>query len=279
MAAPSRKQSQEQDTRDSGQRAVYVYGILPGDVELEPGTTGVGDPPAEVRLVRHGDLAALVSDVEPNMPLGRPDDLIAHEELLDSVAAEVPVLPVRFGAVMTGDDAVAEELLDTRDEFTAALDQLEGHAEYIVRGRYVEEAILHEALTEDPRAARLRDQIRNADPDATRNQRIQLGEIINNAIAAKREADTRAVGDALADFAAASVVREPTHELDAVYVAFLVESRRREDLEKAVRRLARDWRDRVELRLTGPLAVYDFADDVIAASSGSQTADSASAAS
>ena len=35
------------------QRGVYVYGILPGDIELEPGGTGVGDPPGEIRVVRH----------------------------------------------------------------------------------------------------------------------------------------------------------------------------------------------------------------------------------
>jgi hypothetical protein len=280
MATRSRKRSQDQDTQHSGQRAVYVYGILPGDVELEPGTTGVGDPPAEVRLVRHRNLATLVSDVDPTKPLGRPGDLIAHEELLDSIAAEVPVLPARFGGAVTSDAAVTQELLDTHDEFTAALEQLDGHAQYIVRGRYVEEVILREVLTENPLAARLRDQIRDADPDATRNLRMQLGEIINNAIAAKREADTRAVGDALADLVAASVVRDPTHELDAVYVAFLVESRKADDLEKAVQRLARDWRGRIELHLNGPMAAYDFANDLIAASSsGSRTAGSASAAS
>ena len=69
-----------QDTRAprSGQQTgVYVYGILPGDVEVEPGAAGVGDPPGEVRVVRHEDLAALVSDVDLSGPLGRPEDLVA----------------------------------------------------------------------------------------------------------------------------------------------------------------------------------------------------------
>jgi hypothetical protein len=38
-----------------------VYGIVPGDVELNSGVQGVGDPPGEITLVRSGDLAALVS--------------------------------------------------------------------------------------------------------------------------------------------------------------------------------------------------------------------------
>lgn len=241
------------------QTVVYVYGILPGDVEVEPGTAGVGDPPSEVRVVRHRDLAALVSDIDPDQPLGRPEDLVAHEELLDSSAGDVPVLPLRFGAVVADDDAVAEELLGAHyDEFSAALQQLEGYAEYVVRGRYVEDTVLREILAEDPEAARLGDQIKGADPDVTREARMQLGEVISNAVEAKRRQDTQALGDAVDGHVAASVVRPPTHELDAVYTALLVESSAVENVEQAVQRLAEDWDGRVELRLIGPIAAYDF---------------------
>jgi hypothetical protein len=241
------------------QSVVYVYGILPGDVEVEPGATGVGDPPGEVRIVRHRDLAALVSDIDPDLPLGRPEDLVAHEELLDASAEDVAILPLRFGAVLASDDAVAEELLGANyDEFSAALEQLEDHAEYVVKGRYTQDALLREVLADDPQAAQLADQIRGADPDATRELRIQLGEIINNAVEVKREEDTRTLGDAVTGLAAASVVRPPTHELDAVHTALLVESSAVPDLEQAVQRLADDWDGRIELRLIGPMAAYDF---------------------
>jgi Gas vesicle synthesis protein GvpL/GvpF len=241
------------------QTVVYVYGILPGDIEVEPGAAGVGDPPGEVRVVRHRDLAALVSDIDPSLPLGRPEDLVAHEELLDASAADVPVLPLRFGAVVTNDDAVAEELLGPHhDEFSAALRQLEGHAEYVVKGRYVEDALLREVLSEDPQAARLGDQIRGVDPDATRELRMQLGEIISNAVEVKRQQDTRTLGDAVTGIATASVVRPPTHELDAVHTALLIESSAVKDLEQAVQRLADDWDGRVQVRVIGPMAAYDF---------------------
>lgn len=241
------------------QTVVYVYGILPGDVEVEPGAAGVGDPPGEIRVVRHRDLAALVSDIDPDQPLGRPEDLVAHEELLDASAADMPVLPLRFGAVVTNDDAITEELLGPHyDEFTAALEQLEGHAEYVVKGRYAEDALLREVLSEDPQAAQLGDQIRGADPDATRELRMQLGELISNAVEVKRQQDTRTLGDAVDGIVAASVVREPTHELDAVHTALLVESSAAKDLEQAVQRLADEWDGRVEVRLIGPIAAYDF---------------------
>ena len=52
--------TQEQSEPGPGQQTgVYVYGIVPGDVKLNSGVYGVGDPPGEVGLVRSGDLAAL----------------------------------------------------------------------------------------------------------------------------------------------------------------------------------------------------------------------------
>jgi hypothetical protein len=238
---------------------VYVYGIVPSDIQVEAGTTGLGDPPGELRVVRHGDVAALVSDVRLDRPLGRPDDLLAHEELLDASAAEVPVLPLRFGSVLASDDEVAKELLGPHgDEFAAALRELDGHAQYIVRGRYAVQAVLAEIIADDRRAAALRDEIAATDTDAARDQRIALGELVSRAIEAKRTADTRTLGEALADSVAASVTRPPTHEFDAVHVAFLVRHDQAEDLRQAVKKLAGRWQGRVELRLIGPLAAYDF---------------------
>ncbi len=250
MAASSQTQQQT---------GIYVYGILPGDIELASDIPGVGDPPGEVRVVHSADLAALVSEVDLSRPLGSPEDLAAHKEILDASAADAPVLPMRFGAILASEDAVAHELLEEhRDELAGALEELDGLAEYVVNGRYVEQAILNEVLTENNNAARLRDQMRGADPDATRDARIQLGEIINNAITQKREQDTRALGNAMTDHCEASLVRDPTHELDAVHVAFLVRVDQEKDIEDVVNDLSAKWEGRVQLRLLGPMAAYDF---------------------
>jgi Gas vesicle synthesis protein GvpL/GvpF len=80
-------------------RGCYVYRIVPHDVEPVPGAKGVGDPPARVQVVRHGGIAALVSEIDLAHQRGQPEDLRAHQQLLDGAATEVPVLAFRFGAV------------------------------------------------------------------------------------------------------------------------------------------------------------------------------------
>ena len=178
---------------------IYVYGIVPEDVETEPEARGVGGESATVTVVRHGRIAALVTELDLDRPLGTPDDLLAHERLLDATAAVVPVLPARFGAVLADRQATVDELLAPHhDGFAAALRELEGKAEYIVRARYVEGAVLREVIESDPALEQLRAQIRDKPEEATRNERIALGEAINNAIDARRQADGNRVAQAIA---------------------------------------------------------------------------------
>lgn len=114
--------------RSPGQPGCYVYGIVPADVELAGDVRGVGDPPGQVQLVRHGNLVALVSAVDLTGRLGTPDDLRAHAQVLDATAVAVPVLPLRFGTVVATQDAVAGELLAVYQEaFTAALSPVRLH--------------------------------------------------------------------------------------------------------------------------------------------------------
>ncbi|MEU6645331.1 GvpL/GvpF family gas vesicle protein [Saccharomonospora sp. NPDC046836] len=241
------------------QTACYVYGIVPADVESDSGARGIGDPPRPISVVRHGDIAALVSQIDVDTPLGRPEDLAAHARILDATAVEAPVLPLRFGAVVSDERAVAEELLaQHQDDFVAALGALEGRAEYVLKGRYEEQAILREVLAENEDAVHLREAIRDKPADATRNERIALGELITNVIAAKREADIRMAVGALRELDVTVAVREPTHERDAVHLACLTDVAKQPELERAAGALAERWKGRVEVRLLGPLAPYDF---------------------
>jgi Gas vesicle synthesis protein GvpL/GvpF len=179
--------------------------------------------------------------------------------VLDATAAAVPVLPVHFGAIVSSVDAVAEELLAAHEEeFRAALDKLDGYAQYVVKGRYVERALLNEVLSESEDAAQPKDAIRDKPSDATRNERLALGELVNNFVEAKRQADTRRVLQLLDNLGLRLAPQQPSHELDAVHVACLAEVKHQDELEQELGKLSEEWDGRVELRLLGPLAPYDF---------------------
>lgn len=242
--------------------ACYVYGIVPSDTELPEGLEGVGPPPGGVTLVPaegvHG-IAAIVSELPENRPLGTRDDLLAHEKVLDSVALHNPTLPMRFGAVLSDPEAVVEELLAAHHEhFAEVLADLEGHAQFTVKARYVEDAVLSEVVAEEPEVMRLREQMQQVPGDAGYYDRIRLGELVVHALGRKREEDGQTLLDTLSPHSAGVSVHDPGDEEDIVFAAFLVEDGRRPAFEDALEDLARRWENRARLRLLGPLAPYDF---------------------
>jgi hypothetical protein len=244
--------------------ACYVYGIAPSDAELPAGARGVGDPAGEVSMVRHGRVAALVSRVRQDSELGTRRDLLRHSQLLDGIAISTPVLPVRFGSVLPEPGAVVDDLLAPHhDPFEAALSTLRGRAQFTVKARYVEEAVLREVLAEEPEVARLRDAVHELPADAGYYDRIRLGELVVRAVERRREADAAALFDQLSPYAAAVVWRPSSTEEGIADAALLVDHDGWPELERAVEGIARCGAGRIRMRMLGPLAPYDFTHDVM----------------
>ncbi|MGR6322448.1 GvpL/GvpF family gas vesicle protein [Micromonospora soli] len=240
------------------ENGLFIYGIVPSDVEPTPDAEGVGNPPGEVTAIRHGELAALVSEVGLEEPMGRPADLTAYERLLDGTVMVAPVLPVRFGTVVTGADAV-EDLLEAHHErFAAALAELEDRVQYTVHGRFDDREFIGGFLAENDGAAALADQVRGRPEVESREARIRLGEMIGQAVELRREAENGALIDAVGRHGVANAPRQPSHEMDALNVAFLVGTDDEEGFIAAVEEFAEQRRELIRMRLIGPLAPYDF---------------------
>ncbi|MEU9044308.1 MULTISPECIES: GvpL/GvpF family gas vesicle protein [unclassified Kitasatospora] len=248
------------------ERACYVYGIVPAGADPS-GLEGIGDPPVPVTLVRHRGIAALVSDVVTDRPLGTAADLRGHARVLDTVAAHAAVLPLRFGAVVRDVSAVADDLLAPHEEeFLRALEGLRDTAQFTLRAIYQQDRILRTVLTDREDIARLREEVTALPEEAAYYDRVRLGEMIANEIAAHREADTAIALERLAPLAAA-VNASPAADGSgdqAVSASFLVAKTDWDAFEAAAEDLARDWAGYITTRLLGPLAPYDFATDAVA---------------
>jgi hypothetical protein len=235
----------------------YVYGLMGAETELPSELKGLG-PSGKVTTIEHGKLAAIVSDVPINRPLGTRDDLIAHETVLDTVAGITAVLPMRFPAVIEEDGVVEELLAPNEDYFLELLGNLRGRKQFTLKGRYEEEAVLREVLEGDQEIRSLQERVRELPSDASYYDRVRLGEMIVNVLEAQREVDAAALLEPLESVAVHTVARQPASPEDVVNAAFLVSAKRVGEFEEAVEELAHAHAGRIRLRLLGPLAPYDF---------------------
>jgi Gas vesicle synthesis protein GvpL/GvpF len=230
---------------------VHVYGVVPASAKPEVSEDGV-------RLIAHRDVAALVSDIEPD-DLRAVRVLRAHWRVLEQAGATTTVLPVRFGTVMADDDAVIGEFLaPSHDELTATLAEMAGKVQLSVKGAYEEDALMASVVARSPAVARLRKQVSGLPEAATYYKRIELGQLVAAEVERARELDGRAIMERLEPHALAARLEPHSGMESAVNAAFLVDERRIDEFSEAVTALGRELAGRIRLRYVGPLPPYSF---------------------
>jgi hypothetical protein len=240
-----------------GEVGCYVYGVASSEFSVPEGLTGVDGAP--VRSVAYGDVAAVVAEVAIDRPPGRRAELVAHSDVVDKVAASTTVVPVRFGSLMADETSVVEDLLRPgHDGFVDQLEQLRARAQFNLRASYREDVALAEVVQADPEIADLRRRTRDLPADEGYGERVRLGELVSHAMEDKRAFDADVLLDAVLPLVAAHVVRGGAGIDHVVDVALLVDDEHREAFEQQLEGLAESVHERIALRLTGPMAPYDF---------------------
>lgn len=230
---------------------VHVYGVVPAAARPEPAEDGV-------RVIAHGDVAAVVGDVERD-GLRAPQVLRTHWRVLERAAARTTVVPVRFGTVMADERAVVEEFLaPSHDRLAAMLADMAGKVQLTVKGFYDEQALLAGVVERSPAVARLRSQVSGMPEAAAYYKRIELGRLVAAEVDRARDRDAQAIVERLRPHALAARLEPPSTADAAVNAAFLVEQRRVDEFSRAVAALGRELAGRIELRYVGPLPPYSF---------------------
>jgi hypothetical protein len=235
--------------------ALYCYGITSATAaKAQPGA-GLGGETVEA--VRCGKLAALVSGVPAGTVRARRRDLLTHFDVLGNAFEHGTVLPLRFGIVFDDERSLVDEFLRPRhDELSRMLRELEGQVELRVTAHYRQDAILAEAVRENPRIARLREATSGA--AAGHPALLELGELVAAEVQARTARDARALLARLKPLARRCELDEEPIAYQLLRASFLVERKRVDAFDKELENFASDNAGRVDVKLVGPLPPHSF---------------------
>ena len=227
----------------------YVYGVTWAD-GAPGGFEGVAD--AAVRVLEHGELAALVSDLPSADIRARRRDLLRHAEVLQQAFERRAVLPLGFGTVFASGGDVVADLLDPRyEELVELLHRLDGLVELTLRAFYDEAGVLAAIVRDEPRIAALRGSQNPA-------EQVRLGESVAHALADRRARDADEIVAELSSLSREVVVEERVAEFEVVRAAFLAERAAVDELEAKAEDLAGRFGGVIRFKLTGPLPPHHF---------------------
>src|SRR5919108_4280719 len=244
-------------TEPSGSPATDVYGIVPSEATATP--SGPGVEGGKLRTVACGPVAAIVSSVSTHPVGARPGNLRAHSDVLQEAIQGSTPLPMRFGFVMDDDDAVRLQLLEARrPELESLLEEMSGRVEMSVKVYFLEDALLRSIVKENRAIAELREATRRLPGHAGYYKRIELGELILEAIERRRRNDASRIHARLDQVAIESVSESDVPDRMVLKAALLVERQRIPALRECVAKLAEERADSMQFTCVGPLPPYSF---------------------
>ncbi|HYZ30575.1 MAG TPA: GvpL/GvpF family gas vesicle protein [Thermoleophilaceae bacterium] len=241
----------------AGAGALYVYGVMAAAERPSLSLDGIAG--SGVATVEHAGLAALTSPVQPDA-LTAAAAVRAHWSVLQEASHAATVLPLRFGTIVESEAVLRDRLLEPNAErLRDVLDQLVGRVQLTVKGDYDESSLLREVVASSPRISALRERLRKLPAAAAYYDRIRLGELVAEAVARRREADTAHAVSALEPHAVAIRV-EDSSQPSAFSLSCLIERSKAQDFDKQVGALAEESAGRIAIRYLGPMPPYSFAE-------------------
>lgn len=233
----------------------YVYAITEAGHPLDlDGLEGVGDPPNELRTLRGGSVAAVVSDAPEDLRANRRD-VSAHHEVQERLLKDGAVLPLRFGLMAPDDKAVEAELAERADQYARRLKKLEGRVELNLKVSQEEQQLLRDVLERSDEVRELNEAIRSG--QGGQDASLALGELVAGLARQREEELARGIVGTLGQLSEGELIATPGKD-DFLNVSFLVERDNVQEFAQAEQKLAEDYGEGFDFRLRGPIPPYSF---------------------
>lgn len=239
---------------------IYVYCIIESAEPRAFGKIGIGGRGDEVFTVHHRELAAVVSRTPLMVYDPTRENALTHEHVNEVVMIDnafTPV-PMSFGTLFKTEDDIVEFLKDTYDALRDVLRKMKDKLEFGLKVNWDRDSVLADVERDYEEIRRLKAQIEGEQAQSTYFARMQLGRLVEQALAEKSETFVREIYDELRESAIASRSNKVIGDRMIMNAAFLVEREKADMFDKKVQEIGRRYEGKLKFTYTGPWPPYNF---------------------
>jgi hypothetical protein len=236
----------------------YVYGIVEAKESATFGKFGIGGTGELVYMIKYQDIAAVVSNTTVFIFDPTRENALAHEHVIETVMKSYTIIPMSFGTVFRTDDDIREVLKSIYSSLKDVLHQMAGKLEFGLKVNWDRDQIIEELKEEDEEIRRFHLEIVRKHLQSTYLARMQLGRMIDKAMAERSAHYVREIYEALRGVCVASRDNQPIGDKMIMNAAFLVERKREAEFDGVVNKVAKKYGKRLKFKYTGPWPPYNF---------------------
>jgi hypothetical protein len=236
----------------------YVYGVIQAKEQVTFGRFGIGGSGEPVYTVHHNDIAAVVSKTPVFIFDPTRENALAHEHVIESVMQGHTIIPMSFGTVFRTEDDIKEVLKSIYVSLKDVLKQMSGKLEFGLKVTWDRERIIEELKRDHEDIHRFHHEITRKHLQSTYLARMQLGRMIDKALAERAADYVREIYEGLRGVCVASRDNKPIGDKMIMNAAVLITKQREVEFDEAVNKIAHRFGDRLKFKYTGPWPPYNF---------------------
>jgi hypothetical protein len=254
---PSAKAAERQLPSHAAARGrMYLYAVI-GDAQGRTyGDFGIDG--RKVYSIPVGRVSAVVSDVSSEKIRPERSHLAAHQEVLKKLMADTTPLPMSFGILADGPEAVRKMLSRNQQALLQQLHRVAGRVEMGLRVAWDVPNIFEYFVNTHPELRLARDRLLGGHRTATQEQRIEVGRMFDRLLNDDREASADKVEEVLAPHCIEIERNKCRNEREIMNLACLVERAAIPRFERGVFEAAQQFDNNFSFDYNGPWAPHNF---------------------
>jgi len=237
----------------------YVYCIIAGNEGRNFGPIGIGKREDIVSTIGFNDISAVISSSLVTKYVINPENLTAHEKVIEKVMKDYTVLPVRFCTIANSAEEVRTFLRRRYGEFKGMLKDMDNKVELGLKGRWTNmQKVFAEIAIQDPQ---VKERKRMADEKTgghDTGEKIALGKAVKASLEEKK---THKGDQVLNQFKRVALdIRRNDLVGDDMFLnaVFLIDRAREKQFDYLVGDVAEKYKERVHFKYVGPAPPFNF---------------------
>ncbi|GHO83145.1 GvpL/GvpF family gas vesicle protein [Dictyobacter formicarum] len=250
----------------NGEEGFYLYGIIATNNKQDFGPIGIGGRGDKVYALAYQDIAAVISKSPIQKYDVTRDNVSGHAQVLETVAKDYTVLPVRYCTIATDEEMIISKLLKERhQELVQLLQEMQGKIELGLRARWQDmDAIFAEVVEENQTIKTMKEAaLREKDKQKKYADSVKIGEMVQKALEQKRTRETQALLDAIKPLSLDYKENQLYGDMNLLNAAFLVDKAKEGDFDQKVNDLQKEHENRTLLIYNSSAVPYNFVELVV----------------
>lgn len=237
----------------------YIYGFTNCNEYYEKKINAVGGQQF-VQNIPYRDIGILYTPVNGKAIQPTRDNLVAHQQILESTIKKDTIIPMRFGVVAQSKGSLFSGLNSFLPIIRSKLSYFNGKLEFTLKAFWIKEFIYDRIVNSYPSVKNLKDSANKLSKQAAYYKSIDLGQMVERALLSESEKESEKICNETKNICIQQIKNKKMINLQFLNLSMLINNNLESKLDELVTKINEERKNKVLFKYIGPSPPSSFID-------------------